>query len=58
MVTCHLLLIIPFNDNFFSMRVSCFDEAMPSLLKIMQKIAIINSKSAFTIDYAHILYQS
>ncbi|RED46956.1 hypothetical protein DFQ10_101734 [Winogradskyella eximia] len=31
---------------------------MPSLLKIMQKIAIINSKSAFTIDYANISYQS
>lgn len=33
-------------------------KSMPSLLKIMEKITFINSKSAFTIDYTHNLWQS
>lgn len=31
---------------------------MPSLLKIMEKTGIINSKSALVADYAHNLCQS
>ena len=31
---------------------------MSSLLKIIQKTAIINSKSAIVLDMQHILYQS
>lgn len=40
------------------LKIELLQKAMPSLLKIMEKITFINSKSGFAIDFTHILYQS